>query len=157
MERIWQCNRNILVPIFCLWHCKQLKIFLPHGYHRKSSENKNPVFIILFSPRCSRLVSRAKNMPERDTASVLQGVLHPRQQAKADLWGCQTGLQVGRRRAAKHRDGKWAATDREVHTKAGAWRWRLLDRAPSQPATLQRRDVKPRLPLAVLLAGWKQG
>lgn len=100
--------------------------------------------------------SRSKDMPTRNRASMLQGVLHPGQQAEADLWGCQAGLQVGRRRAAQHWNGGRAALGRALHSSAPGWRWRLLDRSPSQPAAAQAGDHESRLPLTVLLAGWKQ-
>lgn len=103
------------------------------------------------------VVSRPDYLSEWDTATMLQGVLLPGEQTKADFWGCQEGLQVRRRWAAQHWNRKRAAADREVHTKAAAWRWRLLDWAPSQPTGPQGRDHKPRLLLPVLLVGWKQG
>lgn len=102
-------------------------------------------------------MSRPKDLPPRDRASMLQGVLHPGQQAEVDLWGCQAGLQVGWRGVAQHWNRKWAASDRKVHTTATRWRWRLLDWPPPQPAALQGRNQQPGLPLSVLLAGWKQG
>lgn len=103
------------------------------------------------------MVSRPKDLSTWDRAPMLQGVLHPGQPAEADLWGCQARLQDGWRRVAQHWNGERAATDGEVHTAATGWRWRLLDRAPPQPTSVQSRDHKPRLPLTVLLAGWKQG
>lgn len=100
--------------------------------------------------------SRSEDLPPRNRASMLQGVLHPGQQAEADLWGCQAGLQVGRRRAAQHRNGGRAALDRALHSSAPGWGRRLLDRPPSQPTAAQAGDHEPRLPLTVLLARWKQ-
>ncbi len=118
---------------------------------------KNPCTYRLVISLMLTVVSRPKDLSARYRAPMLQGVLHPGQQAEADLWGCQAGLQVGWRRLAQHWDRKRAATDGEVHKTAAGWRWKLLDRAPPQPTALQGGDRKPRLPLAVLLAGWKQG
>lgn len=147
--RLWQSNATQK-------YCRLFIIFLPCACHRKSSEKKYfCTYHLVISLWLT--VSRPNNLPEWDTAPMLQGVLHPGQQAKTDLWRCQAGLQVRWRWAAQHWNRKRAATDREVHTTAAAWRWRLLDWAPLHPTTPHGRDHKPRLPLAVLLAGWEQG
>lgn len=101
-------------------------------------------------------VCRSKDLPAWDRASLLQGVLHPWQPTQADLRGCQSGLQNGRRRAAQHRNGKRAAADREVHPSAPGCRWRLLDRPAAQSRPLPGWR-QPSMPLPVLLAGREQG
>lgn len=132
--------------------CKLSMMFYPHW-----SKINSLAVILDLSVVLTPSASRSKDLSARNRASMLQGVLHPGQQAEADLWGCQAGLQVGRRRAAQHRNGERAAVDRKVHTSAAGWRRRLLDRSPSQPTATPGWDHKPRLPLTILLAGWKQG
>ena len=100
---------------------------------------------------------RPNDLSAWDRAAVLQGVQHPGQQTDSDLRRCQADLQVGRGRVAQHWNRERAATGREVHTTAAGRRWRLLDCAPPKPTALQGRGHNARLPLTVLLAGWKQG
>lgn len=139
-------------PDFCFlsrpWYSCLFIISLPRGWSTKQNRGEKKLVVFLRRP---------EDLSAWDGAPVLQGDLHPGQQAEADFRGCPADLQAGWRRPAQYRDGEGAAADGEVHTAAACWRWRLLDRASTQPTTPQAGGLQSRMPLTVLLDGWKQG